>query len=137
MDIQEIDKVPEAITELKRTTVERRVFHFALGPAASLADLRVVANGQEVALTPHTGATRSALRSQGMLWQKIDQNHLSHFATVALPRERALLLSVYGTCRGQTVVVAQAFHAPERDTRTLAKASIRTGGVVQLGGRFP
>ena len=128
MDIQEIDKVPEAITELKRTTVERRVFHFALGPAASLADLRVVANGQEVALTPHTGATRSALRSQGMLWQKIDQNHLSHFATVALPRERALLLSVYGTCRGQTVVVAQAFHAPERDTRTLAKAAFELEG---------
>jgi hypothetical protein len=37
MDVQEIEKVPEAITELKRTTVERRVFHFALGAAASLA----------------------------------------------------------------------------------------------------
>jgi hypothetical protein len=49
MDVQEIEKVPEAITELKRTTVERRVFHFALGQAASLADLRVVANGQQVA----------------------------------------------------------------------------------------
>jgi len=128
MDVQEIEKVPEAITELKRTTVERRVFHFALGPAASLADLRVIANGQEVALMPHTGTTRSALRSQGTLWQKINQSHLTHFATVALPRERALLLSVYGTRRGQTVVVAQAFHAPERDTRALAKAAFELEG---------
>jgi hypothetical protein len=128
MDIQQIDSVPETITEVKRTTVERRVFHFALGPAASLADLRVVADGQEVALTPHTGTTRSALRSQGTLWQKIDQSLLTHFATVTLLRERALLLSVYGTRGGQTVVVAQAFHAPEQDTRALAKAAFELEG---------
>ena len=128
MDVQEIEKVPEAITELQKTTVERRVFHFALGAAASLADLKVVANGQEVALTPHTGTTRSALRSQGTLWQKIDQSHLTHFATVALPRERVLLLSVYGTRRSQTVVVAQAFHAPEQATRALAKAAFEGEG---------
>jgi len=128
MDVQEIEKVPEAIAELQRTTVERRVFHFALGAAASLADLKVVANGQQVALTPHTGTTRSALRSQGTLWQKIDQSHLSHFATVGLPRERVLLLSVHGTRRGQTVVVAQALHAPERDTRALAKAVFELEG---------
>jgi hypothetical protein len=63
MDVQEIEKVPEAITELKRTTVERRVFHSALGQTASLADLRVVANGQQVASTRHTGTTRSALHA--------------------------------------------------------------------------
>ena len=128
MDVQEIEKVPEAITELQKTTVERRVFHFALGQAASLGDLKVVANGQEVALTPHTGTTRSALRAQGTLWQKIDQRHLTHFATVALPRERVLLLSVHGTRRGQTVVVAQAFHAPEQTTRALAKAAFEREG---------
>jgi len=128
MDVQEIEKVPEAITELQKTTVERRVFHFALGQAASLGDLKVVANGQEVALTPHTGTTRSALRSQGTLWQKIDESHLTHFATVDLPRERVLLLSVHGTRRGQTVVVAQAFHAPEQATRALAEAAFEREG---------
>jgi hypothetical protein len=128
MDIRQIDSVPEAIPELKRTTVERRVFHFALGPAASLADLRVVANGQEVALTPHTGTTRSALRSQGTLWQKIDQSHLTHFATMALPSERGLPVTVYGTRGGQTVVVAQAFHAPEQATRALAEAAFELEG---------
>jgi hypothetical protein len=128
MDIQQIDSVPETITELKRTPAERRVFHFALGAAASLADLRVVANGQEVALAPHTRTTRSTLRSQGTLWQKIDQSQLTHFATVTLLRERALLLSVYGTRGGQTVVVAQAFHAPEQDTRALAKAAFELEG---------
>ena len=104
------------------------VFQFALGPAASLADLSVVANGQRVALTPHTGTTRSALGSQGTLWGKIDQSKLTHFATVALPSERALPLTVYGTRRGQTVVVAHAFHAPQQATRALAEAAFKREG---------
>jgi hypothetical protein len=137
MDVQEIEKVPEAITELQRTTVERRVFHFALGAAASLADLKVVANGQEVALTPHTGTTRSALRSHGTLWQKIDQSHLTHFATVALPRERVLLLSVHGHPpgpdggRGPGVPRSGAGH------QSACQGGVRTGGVVQVGCWFP
>jgi hypothetical protein len=101
------------------------VLQFALGPAASLADLRVVANGQQVRLTSHTGTTRSALGSQGTLWGKIDLSKLTHFATVALPSERGLLLSVCGTRRGQTVVLAQAFHAPEQATRTLVEAAFK------------
>src|SRR5262245_1449065 len=62
----------------------RIVFHFALGPAAHLADLRVVASGREFALIPHTRSTRSALRSQGTLWRKIRRSQLTHFAVVPL-----------------------------------------------------
>jgi hypothetical protein len=52
--------------------------HFALGPAAGLADLRVVANGRKVALIPHTRRTRVALLSLGTLWRKIRRDQLTH-----------------------------------------------------------
>src|SRR4029453_10223102 len=58
------------------TTRSRRGtgFHFALGPAAGLADLRVVASGREFALIPHTRSTRTALQSKGTLWRKVRRN---------------------------------------------------------------
>lgn len=94
--------------------------HFALGAAATHDDLRVVVNGQRVALTPHSDRSRSSLRSLGTLWAKVDTSALTHFATVSLPTDRGLPLSVYGTRRGTTVVVAQSFHAPEPAIRALA-----------------
>src|SRR5262249_47812872 len=102
--------------------------YFALGPAAHLADLRVVASGREFALIPHTRSTRSALRSQGTLWRKIRRSQLTHFAVVPLRRDRGVLLSIHGTRHGQTVLVAQAFHAPEAATRALAQAAFLLEG---------
>jgi hypothetical protein len=104
------------------------VFHFALGPAAHLADLRVVASGREVVLTPHTRRTRVALLSQGTLWRKISRSQLTHFAEVPLRRDRGTLLSVHGTRNGQTVLLAQAFHAPQAATRALAQAAFLLEG---------
>jgi hypothetical protein len=104
------------------------VFHFALGPAAHLADLRVVASGREVALTPHTRRTRLALQSQGTLWRKISRSQLTHFAEVPLRRDRGAVLSVHGTRNGQTVLVARAFHAPVAATRALAETAFRLEG---------
>src|SRR5262245_53269867 len=60
------------------------VFHFALGPAAGLADLRGVASGSEFALIPHTRSTRSALLSRGTLWRKLRLSQLTHFAQLPL-----------------------------------------------------
>jgi hypothetical protein len=105
-----------------------RVLHFALGAAAGLDDLRVVADGEEIPLSLHTRFTRNALRLQGTLWRKMDRERLSHFATVSLPRDRAQLVSVYGTRRGQTVVVAQSFCVPEQATRASAKLAFQLEG---------
>jgi hypothetical protein len=104
------------------------VFHFALGPAAHLADLRVVASGREFALIPHTRSTRSALQSQGTFWHKIRRSQLTHFAEVPLRRDRGALLSIHATRHGQTVLVAQAFHAPAAATRALAQAAFLLEG---------
>ncbi len=110
------------------STVTSGNLHFALGPAATVEDLRVVANGQTMALTPHTEATRSALRSQGTLWGKLQTSTLTHFATVPLPEDRGLPISVYGTRNGKTVVVAQSFHVPDEAIRTLALAAVTLQG---------
>jgi hypothetical protein len=104
------------------------VFHFALGRAAHLADLRVVASGREFALIPHTRSTRAALQSKGTLWRKIRRSQLTHFAEVPLRRDRGTLLSVHATRDGQAVLVAQAFHAPPAATRALAQAAFLLEG---------
>jgi hypothetical protein len=113
-----------AATRSRRGTV----FHFALGPAAHLADLRVVASGREFALIPHTRSTRAALQSKGTLWPKIRRSQLTHFAEIPLRRDRGTLLSVHGTRQGQTVLVAQTFHAPPAVTRALAQAAFLLEG---------
>ena len=115
---------PGAATRSRRGIV----FHFALGPAAHLADLRVVASGREFALIPHTRRTRAALRSQGTLWRKISRSELTHFAEIPLRRDRGTLLSVHATRDGQAVLVAQAFHAPPVATRALAQAAFLLEG---------
>src|SRR5262245_59907322 len=122
-------KGPGAFTDSATPRTRRGiVFHFALGPAAHLADLKVVASGREVALVPHTRRTLLALASQGTLWRKISRSQLTHFAEVPLRRDRGTLLSIYGTRNGQTVLLAQAFHAPVAATRALAQAAFQLEG---------
>ena len=101
------------------------VFHLALGPAAGLADLTLLANGSKVRLTAHTRSTRSALSSRGTVWRKMNTSTLTHFATVRLPRHRAFIITVRGVRNGKMVLVAEAFYPPAWATRALAQAAFK------------
>jgi len=104
---------------------DRIVFQLALGAAAKLADLKIVANGNKVNLTPHTAATRAKLRSQGSLFRKINTQVLTHFVDLRLPRDIGLILSVQGTMAGETVVVAEHVYAPVQGIRQVALAAFK------------
>jgi hypothetical protein len=104
------------------------MFHFALGAAAQVADLQLVVNGHRVPLTPHTRSSHSALRAQGTLWRKINLDALTHFAAVPLPRNRPIVMWVYGVRNGRTVVVAHKFHTPATATAALAAAAFTLTG---------
>jgi len=117
-------RAPAWAAGVRAKPVVRVVHHFALGAAASLANLKVVANGQVFPLTPHTSKTLSDLRGHGSVWRKITPA-LTHFATVAVPRDQGVLMSVHGTRAGKTVVVAQKFHVPEKAHREIAKLAIK------------
>jgi hypothetical protein len=105
------------------------VFQFALGPAAAaLPDLTLVVNGLRIPLTGHTRSSRAALRSQGTLWSKMRLNALTHFAAAPLSPDRVHHLTVYATHNGQTVVVAQKFHAPATATSGFASAAFLLEG---------
>jgi hypothetical protein len=119
-----LPRVPAWAANVRAKPTVRVAHHFALGAAASLADLKVVVNGQTFPLTPHTSKTRSDLRGHGSVWRKITPA-LTHFATVTVPRDQGVLMSVHGTRAGKTVVVAQKFHAPEKAVREIAKLAIK------------
>jgi hypothetical protein len=104
------------------------MFQFDLGAVAHLTDLRLVANGHRVPLTPHDQGSRSALRAQGTLWRKIDTDQLSHFAAVPLPHDRPIMLRVYGVRNGRTVVVAHKFHTPATAIAELAALAFTLTG---------
>jgi hypothetical protein len=104
---------------------DRIVFQLALGAAAKLADLKIVANGNKVNLTPHTAATRAKLRSQGSLFRKINTQVLTHFVDLRLPRDIGLILSVQGTMAGETVLVAEHVYAPVQGIRQVALAAFK------------
>ena len=119
-----LPRLPAWAANVRAKPTVRVAHHFALGAAASLADLKVVVNGQTFPLTPHTSKTRSDLRGHGSVWRKITPA-LTHFATVTVPRDQGVLMSVHGTRAGKTVVVAQKFHAPEKAVREIAKLAIK------------
>ena len=104
------------------------MFHFALGAAANLADLRLFVNGHRVPLTPHTRSSLNTLRAQGTLWRKINSDQLTHFAAVPMPHDRAIVMRVYATRNGRSVVVAHKFHAPATGTSALASLAFTLTG---------
>ena len=117
---------PAPATRWRKTGRTHRLqFHFALGSAASLQDLQVRANGERVTLTPHTPLSRLRLLGQGSLWLKVRRSRLTHYATVRVPRDRGMIMSVHGTRNGQPVLVAQRWHAPPAAVRTVARAAYR------------
>ncbi len=85
-------------------------------------------NGRKIPLTRHTRSTRSALQSQGTLVAKDPARPADPFRSVPVPSHRAVLLTVYGTHEGRTVVVAQTFHAPAAATAALASAAFLLRG---------
>jgi hypothetical protein len=101
------------------------MFQFALGAAGKLADLKVVANGEKISLTPHTAATRGKLRNQGSLFRKLNTQSLTHFAELRLPRDIGLILSVQATLAGETVLVAEHVYAPVQGIRQVALAAFK------------
>jgi hypothetical protein len=107
-----------------RTT--SRTLHFALTQATSggIKDLKLVALGATMPLVPHTAATRTALKAQGGLFAAANLNALSHYVDdVALPSDRAILISVHGTRGNDQVVVAQAMHVPAATTQAMAQVA--------------
>ncbi len=122
------DEAAEDAIAAQATGLAPRTVHFVLGAVGGLRDLRVISHGEEIPLSRHDRVTRAALRLEGTLWRKIDRTRLSHFATISLPSERARLVSLYGTRRGRTVVLAQAFCVPERVTLALARLAFRLEG---------
>ncbi len=120
--------VPRGLVAGVAGSSESRVLQFALGAAAELDDLMVHANGQRVALAPHSPLTRMRLLGEGTLWRKLRRGRLTHYAQVELPADRGLVVTVQGTRNGQRVLVAQMFHAPTAATRALAQAAFELGG---------
>ncbi|HEU4329575.1 MAG TPA: hypothetical protein VFR40_00565, partial [Lapillicoccus sp.] len=114
---------PSAPTASGGGPQDRIVFQFALGAAAKLGDLRIVANGKRVPLTPHTAASRKKLRNQGTLFGKINTGVLTHYADLRLPRDLGLVMLVSGTRSGETVVVATHVYAPVQGIRQVALAA--------------
>ena len=112
--------------------MESRTFHFALSGAAEVDDLTLHANGEVVTLSPHTPLTRMRLLGQGSLWRKLRRGRLTHYATVEMPADRGLLLSVRGNRDGQDVIVAQMFHAPAAGMRAVAEAAFALEGSYRL-----
>jgi len=97
-----------------------------------VSGLVLVANGAEVPLVAHTGASRSALRALGGLWKSMDLGALSHYvpprAVPALPLSRGMLVSVQGRRAGRNVIAGEVWHAPAVATLALAEASDRLLG---------
>ena len=117
---------PAPATRWRKTgRTERIQFHFALGGAADATGLEVRANGERVALIPHTPLSRVRLLGQGSLWLKVRRSRLTHYATVRVPRDRGMIMSVHGTRKGKPVIVAHRWHAPTADLRTVARAAYR------------
>jgi hypothetical protein len=111
-------------TQPGRTT--NRTLQFSLTQATSggIKDLKLVALGASMPLVPHTAATRTALKAQGGLFAAANLNALSHYVDdVALPSDRAILISVHGTRGNDQVIVAQAMHVPAATTQAMAQVA--------------
>jgi hypothetical protein len=121
---------PGAALASRRTVGVR--LQFALGAAAGLSDLVVVANGRRFPLVRHTGASRVALAAEGGLWRKMRLSVLTHHvAGVPLPGGRGIVVSVYGRRRGREVLVTQLWHCPSHATLALARTAHRLKGSVR------
>ena len=117
--------------------MQTRVVHFALGAAAEVDELTVIANGQVVPLSSHSPLTRMRLLGQGTLWRKLRRGRLTHFVELELPAERGMAVSVRGNRNGQDVLVSQLFHAPPAATRALAEAAFELSGSYELVAGAP
>jgi hypothetical protein len=107
-----------------RTT--NRTLHFALtqATAGGIKDLKLEALGASMPLVAHTAASRAALKAQGGLFAAANLNALSHYVDdVALPSNRAILISVHGTRGSDQVVVAQAMQVPAATTQAMAQVA--------------
>jgi hypothetical protein len=105
------------------------VLQFALGAAAGVSGLVLVANGARLPLVAHTAASRAALGREGGLWGVMDLSALTHYvAGVALPADRALVVSVQGRRGGDEVMVSQVWHVPPKATLALARTARRLAG---------
>jgi len=95
-----------------------------------VSGLVLVANGAEVPLVAHTGASRSALRALGGLWKVMDLSALTHYVPrmPALPDSRGMLVSVQGRRGRRDVIAAEVWHAPAAAVLALAQASDRLLG---------
>jgi hypothetical protein len=106
-------------------------WQFALD-VPGVSGLMLVANGVEVPLVAHTGASRSALRALGGLWKVMDLGALSHFvppgAVPALPSSRGMLTSVQGRRGRRNVLAGEVWHVPAAAVLALAEASDRLLG---------
>jgi hypothetical protein len=107
-------------------------FQFALGELEGASGLVLIANGERVALRAHTVRSRSELRARGGLWKVMDVGVLSHFVEgVRLPTQRTSLVRVEGRRGKREVVACEVWHAPERATVRLARASRRLTGTLE------
>jgi len=95
-----------------------------------ISGLALVANGADVPLVAHTGASRAALRALGGLWKVMDLSALTHYVlrVPALPSSRGMLVSVQGRRGSRNVIASEVWHAPAAATLALAEASQRLLG---------
>ena len=101
-------------------------YHFALGAAAKdVTNLELRVNGERAGLSRHTALSRVRLLAEGTLWLKIDRRQLTHYASVRVPANSSVVMTVHGTRGGQAVVVAQHTHTPPAWLRTVARAAYR------------
>jgi hypothetical protein len=99
---------------------------FALGHVRGVSGLVLVANGERLPLVAHSDDSRAALGARGGLWGKMDLSVLTHYvAGVALPADRALVVSVHGYRGGREVVLAQLWHVPAARVLALARKARR------------
>src|SRR5262252_9924019 len=98
---------PSANSASQQKPTANRTLQFALTEATTggIGNLRLVANGTRTPLVAHTAESRAALQSQGGIFAAADLSRITHYApSVALPSNRAMLVSVHGT-RGNREVL--------------------------------
>ena len=111
---------------------------FALGHVGGVSGLVLVANGERYPLVGHSDASRAALEARGGVWGRMDLSVLTHYvAGVALPADRALVVSVHGFRGGREVVLAQLWHVPAATVLALARTARRLTGSLRSVQRSP
>ena len=111
---------------------------FALGHVGGVSGLVLVANGERYPLVGHSDASRAALGAEGGVWGRMDLSVLTHYvAGVALPADRALVVSAHGFRGGREVVLAQLWHVPAAKVLALARTARRLTGSLRSVQRSP